>query len=312
MDLNITSLQGLGDNIFQRPYVRAAAKHNRIWIDSAFPEIYADISGLNFIRSNTNLRTQAKNVARQARRWSAPPRTARNVRFSYGAMLNTVPIMTTLESQLPLNGEPFVFDLPPAVVPSPVEGPYVIVRPTTLRTEWASNSRGPLPEYLQRAIDCCKARGLYVVTVADVDGRNEVFDGPDPVGMDVAFHRGELDTNQLLALYQGASAVVAGVGFSVPMAIAAGVPLYIVFGGRGLHNSFDKITDPRMDLSKVDAACPENYCMCSDARHNCNKQIVDFNGKFNGWLDKLCSTSLQSRSNWNGTMQMDSAIIPSI
>lgn len=56
-------------------------------------------------------------------------------------------------------------------------------------------------------------------------------------------------------------------------------------GGNGGYNHPDKITDSMMDLSKITFEYPDNYCMCTDMRHKCNKQISNFNDKFKAYLD---------------------------
>lgn len=291
MTLLIESMKGMGDNIFQRPFVRAAAEREPVYITTPWPELYADLAGVHFVKQPTALRTQSKNIARQpSTRWERAPRQARAVRFRYTPTdLALGSIVSGLERALPLLGAPFVFDLPPSTSRHVGTKPYAVVRPVTVRKEWASQSRGPRHQYLQSAIDALIARGLEVITIADVDGVNETFDGPPPRGQTRSFHAGQLGVLDLIHMVRNARVVVAGVGFIVPMAIAAGVPLYIVFGGRGGHNAMHVITDPRMDLSRVGAAIPDHFCMCTDARHACDKRISGFDAKFNAWLDGVLS-----------------------
>ena len=291
MTLLIESMKGLGDNIFQRPFVRAAATREPVYITTPWPEMYTDLPGVHFVRQPTTLRTQAKNIARQpAARWEPPPRQATAVRFRYTpADLARQSIIASLERTLPLQGAPFVFDLPPSTSRHVGAKPYAIVRPVTVRKEWASASRGPKHQYLQSAINLLLARGLEVVTIADVDGVNETFDGPPPRGQTRSFHAGQLGLLDLIHMVRNARVIVAGVGFIVPMTIAAGVPLYIVFGGRGGHNAPHVITDPRMDMSRVGTAIPDRFCMCTDARHACDKRITGFSEKFNAWLEGALS-----------------------
>lgn len=295
MIIYIQGMYGLGDNIFQRPFVRAACdRGGTVFLKTSWPEVYPDWHNLRFVKPETNLRTQKKNIMKQPGvRWSAPPSG-----FTHSITLRYTPadfgrgnIVQAIERALPLAGTPFTFDLPSYPAPlnaygADIKKPYAVVRPSTLRSEWKSDSRAPRPEYLQQAINILKQKGYTVVTVADVDGTNEWFDGPPPWGMDFAFHRGELDVTQVMGLVQHADICVGGVGFLVPMTIAAGVPLYIIFGGRGAHNAFDKITDSRMNLAKVGYSLPDRFCMCDLATHACDKHITNFAFHFGKWIDE--------------------------
>ena len=77
---------GLGDNCFNRPFVRAAAARYEIYLDTPWPELYADLD-IKFVRGTRQLRTQQKNMARQpADRWARPP-PMREVKIAYGGLL---------------------------------------------------------------------------------------------------------------------------------------------------------------------------------------------------------------------------------
>src|SRR3546814_15886328 len=60
----------------------------------------------------------------------------------------------------------------------------------------------------------------HVVSVADVDGGNEWFVG-EPPPAHARCHAGEIRGRRLISLISQASVVVGGVGWVVPMAIAA-------------------------------------------------------------------------------------------
>ena len=63
MTNSFISMKGLGDNIYQRAFVKEyVKKHRNISLDTPWPEIYKDIPNVNFIRPQTNLRTQSKNI----------------------------------------------------------------------------------------------------------------------------------------------------------------------------------------------------------------------------------------------------------
>lgn len=289
MNIWIRGMRGLGDNVFQRPFVRALAARNDVWLSTPWPELYADLKVM-FVREHTTLRTQAKNIARQdARRWSKPPGRANQIVVQYTSLdLAQSSIVKAMERAMPLGGHPFIFDLPDAPPPRLVGTlRYAVVRPVTIRREWKSKARGPRPEYIQQAIDILRESGYLVVTLADVDGANEWFDGPAPTGMHQAWHKGEIAPPELFALLRRAACVVGGVGWQVPMAIAAGTPLYCVLGGRGGHNAPHVITDPRMGLDRTGWAVPDHYCMCTAAEHDCDKTITGFQEKFRAWLSGI-------------------------
>lgn len=278
--LLIQGMKGLGDNIFQRPFVRAACAGGRpVYLETPWPELYADLP-VRPVVTGTTLRTQRRNEQRQAAStWSSPPARADVVRVGYGhTQLRNGSITRAMGKVLPLGRTPFAFDLPD-MGPSPVKAaetrgrPIAVIRPVTVRSEWRNEARNPRPEYLRDV-----ARWLmpthHVVCVADLAAGAEWLDGELP-DHHVGFLKGELDVRQLLALVAAADLVVGGVGWIVPAAIALKRPAFVVLGGQGGHNAPEKITDPRMDLSRIGWARPRNFCRCENMRHRCLKLIPD-------------------------------------
>lgn len=283
---NVESFQGLGDNIMQRPFIRALTTRGRVFINTPWPEVYSDLPNMNFIPRISTLRTQAKNIARQSRHvWSRCPSNVRLVRLGYSVKdLAEGSIYKAFERQITLAGVPFQLDLPAYDFEGKPNRPYAVIRPVTHRSEWQSESRQCKPEYIQTAIDMCRAIGLDVATVADVEPGREWFDRAEPENQTHKWHHGELDVRQLMGLVRNAACVIGGVGFAVPMTLAYQRPLYVIFGGRGLHNAWERISDPRIDQSRVGLAIPDNFCMCGDANHPCNKQISNFAAGLEAWL----------------------------
>ena len=80
-----------------------------------------------------------------------------------------------------------------------------------------------------------------------------------------------------------ADIVIGGVGWIVPAALALKVRTFVVLGGHGGHNSPEKITDPRLDLSRIGFARPEKFCQCTNMRHSCEKTIADPIGQYIRW-----------------------------
>jgi ADP-heptose:LPS heptosyltransferase len=194
-------------------------------------------------------------------------------------------IIDSLAAKLPLHGAPFVFDLPPGDVETMGGRPYVVVRPVTIRREWHNPARNPDPSSLLKVAQWLQDAGYLVVLVADLKEGEEHSVGALPP-YDVAYLRGEKNVVELMALVRGAAAVVGGVGWVVPMAIAAGTPLFVVQGGQLGHNGPDKITDPRMNLSRVGWAKPRYPCQCERMNHNCRKDPADLKGDFVEWMER--------------------------
>lgn len=286
----IICMDGLGDGIYHRPFVKMLCNRGELYLRTPWPELYQDLNNIHFVKSPVALRTQQKNVLRQKPElWKSVPRGPRELKIRYNRHdLLTMNIVQSLERQYPHPNGRYEMDLPPfGRAPISSEKPLALVRPATLRREWLAPARNPAPQYIQEAIDLLRAEGFAIVSVADCDQSAEWFDGPEPTGADFTFHRGELNVSQLMALVQQTTLLVGGVGWIVPAAIAAKKPLFIIFGGRGGHNAPEKIFDRRMDLSRVGWAMPDPFCRCVEAAHGCNKRIEAFGEKFGQWLAKL-------------------------
>jgi hypothetical protein len=273
----IRGLWGLGDNCYQRPFVRAAAARYQVWLDTPWPELYEDLD-IRLVRAPRRLRTQMKNLERQPKtRWSKPP-PMREVKVSYGAELADYSVIQSLErrwSALKVLFDPALFDLPD-MGPSPIvsDKPIAVIRPVTRRTEWDNTARAPLPEYIV-ALAAELMATHTVVAVADIEAGHEWLVGTLPP----AHHHfvfGELKVRELLALVRDADIVVGGVGWIVPAGLALKVRTFVVLGGHGGHNAPEKITDPRLDLSRIGFAMPEKFCRCTRMLHDdCDKTIAD-------------------------------------
>lgn len=274
-------MRGLGDGVYQRPIIRARGELGAVYVDTPWPELYRDLSGVHPVRpASMPYRTQAKNMARLTDfQWSRPPNNVRRRQFTY-ALCRPGTICEELERHIDLGGRPFRFDLPD-MGPSPVFSPkpIAVVRPVTTRQEWKNLARAPKPEYVAAAAKILRAIGFHVVAVADIDPPAEWLEGQLPEA-DEYFVKGELTAAQVLALIQNAALVVGGSGFIIPSAIAAGTPLIVISGGQGGHNSPERVTDPRMDLTRTRFILPDRFCMCTNHLHLCNKRISGFEARF--------------------------------
>jgi hypothetical protein len=282
-------MYGLGDNCYQRPFVRAAAIQYEVHLETPWPELYADLD-IKFIRGGRRLRTQQKNMARQRPAlWSQPSVLAqarmREIKVGYGSDLSHASIVNALERRwlaLKVKFDPALFDLPDlGLSPIKSQRPIAVIRPVTVRGEWRNEARNPRPEYVN-ALAAELIATHTVVAVADLEQGQEWLVGELPPAHHY-FVFGELVVRELLALVRDADIVIGGVGWIVPAGLALKVKTFVVLGGQGGHNEPAKITDPRLDLSRIGFAIPENYCRCTNMLHICDKRIADPLGQFHRW-----------------------------
>lgn len=270
--LFIQAMQGLGDTLFERAVLREALKVRAdIYIETSWPQLMRGLP-VKCVRPTTRLRTQQKNIDRSTH-WHTLPGLVDARRWHYAHRMG-VTILQALLDDLGLKADTIDFSGPPV---APVDRePYIVVRPCTNRLEWQALARNPRPEYLCRAVDALRSR-YRIVSVADICPPYEEAIGPLPYA-DERFHRGELHVEQLLALVAGAAAVIGGVGWLVPAAVAYSVSMLLLFGGWGMHHGPQRIFDARMDTSRIHQVLPDRFCMCSQRDHDCDKRIADLDG----------------------------------
>lgn len=288
-ELHVRTLVGLGDTIYQRPYLRRLAEVwpvKPLYVRSPWPELLRDIPGIRLTYTDpTTYHAQDRNLARQGPgTFVRPPRSGLVTWTRYRLEGPDPSITEDLRAAYGLTEVPApeAWDLPD-FGPSPVAGRYAVVRPVSVRREWEHHTRNPDPGYIARAADLLRGIGYRVVVVGDV-GDHEPMLEPAPKGH-VEFLRGELPVEQLMALVQHASLLVGGVGWIVPAGIAARVPTVVVGGGCGGHNAPDVLTTG-MDRSRIRFVLPDDYCMCREKRHDCDKRISGFARRFLGAVDE--------------------------
>lgn len=289
----VEGLHGLGDNIFQRPFVKdLATRIKMVWVRTPWPQIYWDIPNVQFVHCPSGLRTQAKNlgliqgkipyVLRSAAEGCAHARVNFFYHFDHLAVGS---ITDAFRKQCPPAGK-LDFDLPKFAGP-PIKKPYIVVRPATIRSEWKNPARNPDPTYIAQAAEQLR-KHFTIVSVADLETNVEWIEGEEPYA-DHKFHGGELDVTYLLGLIRHAAGCVGGIGWLLPAAVAYHVPLLAILGGMGGHNAPAKVTDKDQDLSRVVWAKPDNFCKnCVDFNHPCAKFIGNFRGRLNEFEDVVC------------------------
>lgn len=274
----VRGMKGLGDCIYSRAFIKTLARDADVYYETPWPELVDDVPRVRFVRAVTPLRTQAKNMARQAAtRWTPlPSRIDRRLTVGYGsAQLRAGSILQAMEQQFGV--PPSGWDLP-AFARWDSDRPIAVVRPVTERKEWLNAGRWPKPEYIAAVADELMATHR-VISVGDVVDGVEWFVGEPPPAHE-RYHAGELDVTALLGLVQSADVVVGGVGWIVPACIASRVPLFCLLGGNGMHNDPSRITTGGMELGRIRFARPDRYCMCENlGRSNrpvcCDKTISD-------------------------------------
>lgn len=310
-DLQIRGMQGLGDNIFQRPFIHALSRQWTVYLETSWPEFYADLP-IKVVRSTTRLRTQAKNINRAHVAWSSwPSNCPHNKQISYVHALRTGgSLIKGMEHTFCIKFEPQLFDLP-QLPPSPIktDKPIAFVRPVTIRPEWHNDSRGPKPEYIAAIADALRPTH-HIVVVADVEDRAEWFVGAPPKG-DTEFLRGQLPAMQMLALLGASDIVVGGVGFIIPAAIALKKWCFVILGGMGGHNAPHIVADRRLDSSRLGFAMPKDFCQCTNMRHQCNKEIPDLMQQFSSFRERQASMTQLPSDACNGFPNSALATIPS-
>lgn len=273
---NIVGMHGLGDNIYQRAML---PRDQVIYLQTPWPEIYQDMLNVRPVRTNSSLRTQKKNEAR-VHKWHAMPFTGeRSRRFNYTGF----PVIEGMEKSTGLTFHQMSL---PDYGTRPIQEPYIVMRPATIRREWMAAARNPRPDYLVRAAEMVRAAGFKVVLVADVNGDDEWLDGELPPS-DVQYLNGQLHITELLRHTQHAAGVIGGIGWILPAAIAQRRPALIICGGEGGWNSPEQLTDPRMVGHKVTFAIPDNFCRCKNHGHACDKTITRFEQIAARWVADL-------------------------
>jgi hypothetical protein len=307
-DLHVLGMQGLGDNIFQRPFIHALSRTHNVYLETSWPELYGDLP-VKFVRPTggySRLRTQNKNMARSRVVWQPRPTRFQRVRNSYQRAFQLgLSIINGMEQSFGIKLDPDLFYLP-ALPASPVktDKPIAFVRPVTLRSEWFNSARNPEPQYLLDIVEALRPTH-HIVCIADIAEREEYFVGQPPKG-DSEFLRGELPAMDMLALLAASDIVIGGVGFIIPAALALKKDCFVILGGQGGHNAPGRVLDPRLDCSRIDFATPKDFCQCTNMRHECSKAIPDLMQQFCRFLDRRC-TKILPMADYNGFPKLELA-----
>ena len=283
----VNCYEGIGDSIYARPFIEQLCVDGyKVYLKTVLPELYEDLNVSFIDPCNVQYRTQLNNFAKTKSTFIEDPPLVfdRTIFYRYGPRdLKNHSIFGCLErafgyeigSQSPKLSLPITLPEHGLTLPKKV----AIVRPPTVRKEFFCSTKIPLADYIAWCARILMESGYYVISLADCMENQEWIEGEEPPA-DLKLHRGELGLYKTLSLIKAASAVVSGSGFVVPAALAAGVPLFTIFGGRGAYDNPHKIFDLRMDLKKVGWVLPDKFCRCDKQIHDCDKTITNLDDKF--------------------------------
>lgn len=311
--VGVRGMWGLGDNIYQRPFVRELSQRCKaVYLETPWPDLYEDLPNVKYVMGHRGLRTQTQNIRRHpANRWTSERGWSREISVGYSHLeLQTSSIPDVVARCFGSRWEDVEWDLPASLTRGPAvvkpDRPIALVRPVTVREEWRNQARNCLPEYVAQVAEWL-SEDYHVVVVAHLAEGHEWALEPMPEG-DEAFLEGELNVRQLLNLVAHVAVVVGPVGWIVPAALALRKPAFVVLGGQGGYNS-PKMLVPRTRGDCVHFATPDNFCLCGGKFHACDKRISNLRQQYQSWRDSLAGQS-RSRAASPGGPRSEPATCP--
>lgn len=241
---------GLGDNVHRRAVVRGLARRYRVWTETRYPEVYADMKELQ--------------------RGPPPPGAlVKYAVYSPGGIAERGSIVGAMAAPCHVEPGRLAMEVPDAwhvMHAIHTDLPIMVFRPLTRRLSRPLPARQPdrkaYAELFARARE-----GFFVVSVALLSD-DEVLDGPMPA-VDLELHSGELSVEGLIGLFAQASLVFSPPCFAAPLAQAVGTPAVTVFGGFEDSRSFAWGAGETRWLPIE----PLRRCACWRPDHDCNKRI---------------------------------------
>lgn len=264
---------GLGDNLHQRAIVRQLlASGNDVWIETPWPSVYHDLP-VRCVPKRSDLRTQAKNLEREAGRFSPEPvpadATVVQLRYDGPSVRAAGSVLGGMgyagDFRLPVPGS---WQLDALAAVGVTQKPIMFFRPLTERVENPfSRQRNPYPGAYRALFESIRDR-YFVVSVADLEPRKEWLVDRD-IDADATFHHGELDFETLAGLASLSDLVFCSPGFATILAQAVETPCITVFGGyeRGYSFSAGARYSPYLAIEPIEP------CDCFDLGHVCHKAI---------------------------------------
>lgn len=296
----VTTMAGIGDTCYIRPFIKILARDYDVYIKTVLPKMYSDITGVKFIRDEKEtFRTQQKSRLDDDTIYSTLPEKYHEINAYYvgkdlveGGIVPymykvfDIPFHEKLDWSLPDFFKEF--DNNPNSILIPKNRKLAIVRPATIRKEWEVTSRNPDPNYLAWCAKALHESGYFVISIADLkEGEEWLAKGVDIEYADLKLHSGELGLFGTMHLISIADIVVGGVGFVTPITISTNTPLFTIFGGRQIYDCVKNIFHPSMPLDRCGWSIPDNPCKCSLMMHNCDKKITHIESDFYKFLGSI-------------------------
>lgn len=270
----VECMQGIGDQLYSRPFVHLLAQNHEVHLRTKLPELYSDVPNAKFTTDGEFDRVINWNFGRiELRAHGIVPHLERAFGFD----------LSSLEFSLPDWAE--TNELIDQLV-QPNQKKIAVIRPVTLQKDRIGSTRAPLPNYISWCARMLRDAGYFVVSIADLSSGVETL-VEDPPPADLYLHNNELGLKGTLNLLKRAYVVVGGSGFIIPATVSAGTNLFVVFGGRGEYDNPHKVFDLRMNLKKIGWVLPDNFCRCNKWTHDCDKTIKNLDDKFFDFMGRI-------------------------
>lgn len=277
-------MEGIGDQIYMRPFIRMLAEDNEVHLSTVLPDLFSDLNVKFVSRPDSLYRTQKKNATHV--KYEEQQKYDREILTKYTKEhLQNNSIISHFESTFGFNvGDTNpLFNLPyfgAHDVDLPRGKKIAIIRPVTIRKEWACKTRAPRSEYIAWCCSELKKAGYYTISIADTEPGLEWIEGEIP-NADLKLHKGELGLYKTLSLMEDADIVVGGSGFIIPAVMSMAKPsLFVIFGGRGLYDNPHKVFSFKTNMKKIGWVLPDRFCRCSLMEHDCDKTISNLDDHF--------------------------------
>jgi len=298
--LFVQGMHGLGDNLHQRAPLRQLMEKYDVTLESPWFDVYHDLvaQNLKIICATTRLRTQKKNILREARKFSPRHLAAigYRIRVGYPAeyVINGETILGAMCRATDTDIARADYRLPIApqwhsaaqtlIAQWKPTRPLLIFRPLTERREWLAANRNPDAQAYAALFALLRER-FFVVGIADLAHGLEWLVGED-IDVDVRLYRGELEFGTLAALVAQAKLVYCSPGFMAVLAPAVNIPSIVIFGG--YHDAASLATAAR--FAPYLGIDPIQPCLCYNRQHNCPKEINldDARPRVSAFADLYC------------------------
>lgn len=273
---------GFGDNIYKRPFIKALAQaYDKVYVYTAFPELFSDIPNVVFCKPYTQLKTQSVWIDYHSKIGTYSPKPfhcTNRIKLNYGRNFKrNMSIANSFEEVIPVKS----LDMTLPDIERGKEGALqvfnsipknkklCIVRLPSIRREWACETRNPKMEYFNLLMQAYK-REYYFLSIGDIDDNERFSEQPNLSLIDYKYHSKELNLWETVNLIKLADMMISMPCFTLPLAISLNTPAFFIYGGYVKH---DLLVDSRMKLDKIEYVEPIPFCNCVVNSHNCNKII---------------------------------------